>query len=61
MNTINENTFAAACYDMNSIAELEAALAGPADKADMRTWGLAEQEWRDEIALALKAKREDME
>jgi hypothetical protein len=59
MTTINENTFAAACYEMNSIAELEAAIAGPADKIDMTTWGLTEQEWRDEIALALKAKRGD--
>ena len=61
MTTIKENTFAAACYDMNSIPELEAALAGPADTTDMRAWGLTEQEWRDEIALALKAKREGME
>jgi hypothetical protein len=59
MTTINENTFAAACYEMNSIAELEAAIAGPADKIDMKSWGLTEQEWRDQIALALKAKRED--
>jgi hypothetical protein len=25
----------------------------------MKSWGLTEQEWRDQIALALKAKRED--
>lgn len=61
MTKIAENTFAAACYDMNSIAELETALAGPADAADMRVWNLTEQEWRDQIALALKAKREDAE
>ncbi len=60
MTKIAENTFAAACY-MNSIAELEAALAGPADATDMREWNLTEQEWRDEIALAIKAKREDAE
>lgn len=57
---IPENTFAAACYDMNSIASLEAALSGPADKTDMREWNLTEQEWRDQIELALKAKREGM-
>jgi len=54
---IIENTFAAACYNDNTIADLEEALAGPADAADMAAWGLTEQEWRDQIATALAALR----
>lgn len=56
---IIENTFAAACYNNNSIAELEAALAAAPDAADMRAWGLSEAEWREQIKLALEAKRAD--
>ena len=32
MTTIANNTFAAACYDSNTVAELEAALRGPANE-----------------------------
>jgi hypothetical protein len=56
---IRPNTFAAACYDWNSVADLVAALAGPADPTDMDAWGLTEGEWRAAIELALAAKRED--
>lgn len=53
---IQINTFAAACYDQNTVAELQAALAGSADAADCTTWGLTPQEWHDQIGVALKAK-----
>ena len=33
---IRDNTFAAACYDGNTIADLENALVGDADKTDMK-------------------------
>jgi hypothetical protein len=61
MTRIIDNTFAAACYNDCSIADLVAALAGPADQADCATWGLTEAEWRDGIETALAAKREDRE
>lgn len=52
---ITSNTFAAACYDQNSISDLEAALAGEPDQTDMGTWGLSAAEWRSQIKLALAA------
>lgn len=58
---IDENTYAAACYDQNSIADLEAAPHAPADPVDMDTWGLTEDEYYAQIKLALAAKRADME
>ena len=54
---IKDSTFAAACYDQNSIAELEAALSGPADKTDCENWGISPEQWRAEIAQALDEKR----
>ena len=50
---IKDNTFAAACYNDNTIEELETALAGTADQADMASWGIDENEWRDQIQSAL--------
>lgn len=61
MKTIQENTFAAACYDQNSMADLEAALTGTPDSADMAAWSLDETQWREQITLALNAKRADAE
>ena len=57
MTNIAENTFAAACYDQNSIKELEAALIAPADATDMATWKLTEEEYFVNIKSALNAKR----
>lgn len=59
--TIELNTFAAACYDSNSIAELEAALKDGPDAANMNEWGLTESEWLEQIELALAEKRADEE
>lgn len=58
---LNENSLAAACYDQNSIADLEAALHAPVDPVDMETWGLTEDEYYAQIKLALAAKLADME
>jgi hypothetical protein len=57
--TIADNTFAAAAYNQNTIAELEAALTGEADATDCETWDLTPEQWRAEVELALQAKRED--
>lgn len=59
MTTIESGTFAEACYNQNSIADLEAALHAPADPVDMETWGLTEDEYYAQIKLALAAKRGD--
>lgn len=57
--TIQDNTFAAACYNQNSIADLEQALINGPDEIDMRTWGLTPEEWTAEINEAICAKRDD--
>ena len=59
MIRIESNTFAEACYDQNSIAELQEALAGPADATDCAEWKITPEQWRAEIELALAAKLED--
>jgi len=45
--------FAEACYNQNSIAELQQALKGEADQADMAEWGLTENDWREQVKEAL--------
>ena len=56
---IDDNTFAAACYDQNSISELEQALIDGPDQSDMKEWGLTADEYMAQIKLALMAKLED--
>ena len=57
ITNIRSNTFAAACYDQNSIGDMQTTLALPhADRADMQTWNLTEQEWRQQLELALAVK-----
>jgi hypothetical protein len=58
MTTIESNTFAEACFNQNSIEELEQALKDGPDATDMQTWGLTADEWREQIELALKARKE---
>ena len=59
--SIQDNTFAAACYNDNSIDELEQALIDGPDETDMAGWGLSESEWREQIELALAEMRADQE
>jgi hypothetical protein len=54
---VASGSFAEACYDQNSIAELELALQGDADQGDMDEWRITAAEWRQGIALALAARR----
>lgn len=51
--------FAVACYQDNSIAELEQALIEGPDLTDLREWNLTEAEWTESVAAALAAKRQD--
>lgn len=52
-NIADEQTraFAAACYDTNSIEELQQH--GPADLTDMAAWGITAEQWREAIDAAL--------
>ena len=50
---IQENTFAEACYNQNSIEQLRTALTSPADETDMKEWGLSKEEYFEQIQLAL--------
>lgn len=59
--SIQDNTFAAACYNDNSIAELEQALIDGPDATDMANWGLRESEWREQVEQALDELRADQE
>lgn len=56
---IQPGSFAEACYDSNSISELQQALRGAPDKTDMKAWGLSESEWRRQIKIALDNKIAD--
>lgn len=58
MATIADNTFARACFEQNTIAELETALSGEADQYDCAEWNLTSDEWRAQIEAALSALRE---
>jgi hypothetical protein len=59
--SIQENTFAEACFNQNSVAELQTALSLPADTADMKTWELSEAEYFEQLKIALDAKMTDAE
>lgn len=56
---IQDNTFAAACYNQNSIDDLVKALEDGPDATDCKTWGITETEWKEQIKTALQALRED--
>lgn len=53
---ITDNSFAHACYEQCSVAELRDALSSDADEADMESWGLTADEWEVEIQKALTYK-----
>jgi hypothetical protein len=56
--SIESGSFAEACFDMNSIEDLEDASIENADETDMKTWGLTADEWLRQIKLALVALKE---
>lgn len=61
----NTQAFADACYDMNTIAELQAALAGTDGgwnrTSDCEQWDLPEAQWRKAIQIALAELLEEQE
>jgi len=54
MNKIISGSFSEACCNGNSIRELEDCLQRPADKIDMKEWGLTANEWKEQIEMAIK-------
>ncbi|MCE2029308.1 hypothetical protein [Sessilibacter corallicola] len=51
--------FATACFDMNSIEELEAPHAPEnADESDCAEWGITAEEWSQAIEAALNEKKQ---
>lgn len=55
----NLNGFAEACYNTNSVSELEEARAGNADRTDCAAWNITPEQWRAEILLALETAMAD--
>ena len=54
----NVKKFAEACYDMNSIDELEQSLTlQDADKTDCEEWSINSEEWLLAIKAALNEKK----
>lgn len=54
---IQNNTFAAACYDQNSVDELIAGVnQSRADRTDCSAWQITPRVWRRSIAGALLAR-----
>ncbi len=50
----NTAAFSEACYDENSIEELQEPHAPEnADETDCKTWGITAQEWSEAIEVAL--------
>ena len=59
-NRDKHNNFAVACYDMNSLSELqESHTPNDADESDMRTWGITAEEWSDALEAALNEALND--
>lgn len=58
---IQDNSFAAACIEQNSMSELLEASDNTCDPHDMKTWNLTENEWREQIQLAIAYKRQEMD
>jgi hypothetical protein len=55
--TPQARAFADACIAQNATDELQAALAGPADKTDCKTWRITPAQWRLAIRTALAEMR----
>ncbi len=55
---IKDGSFAEACFNQNSIEELEACLKRDADKTDLKEWDLTEEEYFKQISIALEALKE---
>ena len=58
---MEDNTFAAACYNENSTDELiDALMENAADDTDCENWKITPTQWRKDIAEALREKVNDL-
>ena len=57
---IESGTFAEACYEMNTIAELEESFKVGVDENDLKTWGITAEEWKENITLAIEELKSEM-
>lgn len=58
---IRPNSFAAACYECNSIKELIDLLAQQVNQTDCDIWGLSHTVWRESIKFALEARISELQ
>ena len=58
---IDPDSFAAACYDANSIDELLCELRAKPSAVDMELWAITPEEWRAEMLLGLAALVKEVE
>ena len=56
---LQENSFASACYDLNTITELHRALENGPDVHDCVAWNITTDEWICAVNDALEAKLSD--
>ena len=56
ISDIKSGSFAAACYDTNSIRELAADRSSGPDAADLDTWGINADEWTETVEAVLRIK-----
>lgn len=55
---IKAGSFAAACYEQNTLAELNAIVGKQADREDMQSWRISSAEWTEQVELAIEALEE---
>lgn len=54
---IMDSSFASYCYDKKTIKWLKSAFNRDADRADCEKWGISRSEWKENIEMALIAKK----
>lgn len=54
---LQDDSFAADCYDRMSIAELRSAFQRDPDPDQCRQWALSATQWKDQVAMALAARK----
>ena len=54
---LRDDAFSAWCYDRMSIVELRSAFERDADPEQCRKWGLTATQWKDQVAMALAARK----
>lgn len=56
----SDNCFAAACYNNNSISDLEESSLMEADATDCTIWNITPDEWLHAIQLVIETKRQEL-